>query len=787
MRIDLHIGLEAAGASRLQTVLAEKRDQLRNKGVLFSRSPGSRNHTRLFMALSDPDHIDPLRYNRGVMSLEAQTGLQERLANDISREIEKDKPDLLILSACQMAESFYRDSELARLKGFLAQFSEQIRIIAHVDAPARMLMRAYAQQIREGRAQPLSRDLALCGSDSFWQAATTSFPKIDPLAGQFTETQGAPFWLDLIALREHWGRSFGNDNVVFRPYQPEVFYGTEVTEELRKSFEIAPKIGRSPNSSPAPTASAASIERARQMNDLLLRLLAKRSHILPRKLWHRLQDDLAVPGAPLPADGPRAFAEYFAEDAKTLEQLYPALKGTLTAPVDHVGNWAESNPGTGFRASQYLAAFLPRINHATREQAAGRAAALAGLSPEGDLKKQAVPSRPSARAEKLMPPLAIQNFARLNGSAYAPHNRMGKVDETAERPAYSERLPRAQPNGSTGNVIVGCMKNEAPYILEWVAYHRAVGFDNFLIYTNDCTDGTDHLLSRLQELGILQHRNNDNWRGKSPQQHALNQSLKEPLIRNAAWIAHIDVDEYINIRCGNGTLEDLFAEAPEATNVAMTWRLFGHNGVTNLKPGFVVEQFDACAPKYCPKPHTVWGYKTLFKNIGAYQKISCHRPNKLQDTSRDDVKWINGSGRDMTEDARDNGWRNSRGSIGYDLVQLNHYALRSAESFLIKRQRGRALHVDRSIGLNYWIRMDWNDHKDITIQRNLPRLRAELDRLMQDQTLADLHQAGLDWHHAKAKELHNMPEFQELYEQAVALKLTAMERVAYALALDMES
>ncbi|WP_322787480.1 glycosyltransferase family 2 protein [Aliiroseovarius crassostreae] len=50
------------------------------------------------------------------------------------------------------------------------------------------------------------------------------------------------------------------------------------------------------------------------------------------------------------------------------------------------------------------------------------------------------------------------------------------------------------------------MKNEAPYILEWVAYHRAMGIDKFLIYTNDCSDGTSEILDRLQDLGILQHR-----------------------------------------------------------------------------------------------------------------------------------------------------------------------------------------------------------------------------------------------------------------------------------------
>ena len=286
---------------------------------------------------------------------------------------------------------------------------------------------------------------------------------------------------------------------------------------------------------------------------------------------------------------------------------------------------------------------------------------------------------------------------------------------------------------------------------------------------------------------MLQHRLNDDWKGNSPQQYALNRSLKEPVIMNAEWIAHIDVDEFINVRCGNGTLQDFFERVPDATNVAMTWRLFGHNGVTKLADEFVIEQFDTCAPKFCPKPHTVWGYKTMYKNIGAYQKISCHRPNKLNEGFDTKVKWVNGSGLDMTGEAINNGWRSSKKSIGYDLLQLNHYALRSAESFLVKRQRGRALHVDRSIGLNYWIRMDWTDFRDITIKRNVPRLRAEYDRLMQDDTLRKWHEKGVAWHRAKADELHGMPEFEELYQQALSLKLTETERVAYALALDLES
>ncbi|MFN4129742.1 MAG: glycosyltransferase family 2 protein, partial [Paracoccaceae bacterium] len=61
--------------------------------------------------------------------------------------------------------------------------------------------------------------------------------------------------------------------------------------------------------------------------------------------------------------------------------------------------------------------------------------------------------------------------------------------------------PRAAPRAASlagRTAIVTTMKNEGPFILEWIAYHRAIGVDDFLIYTNDCTDGTDTMLDLLQ-------------------------------------------------------------------------------------------------------------------------------------------------------------------------------------------------------------------------------------------------------------------------------------------------
>ncbi len=50
------------------------------------------------------------------------------------------------------------------------------------------------------------------------------------------------------------------------------------------------------------------------------------------------------------------------------------------------------------------------------------------------------------------------------------------------------------------------MRNEGPYILEWLAHHRAIGVRDALIYSNDCDDGSDALLDLLAGAGMATAR-----------------------------------------------------------------------------------------------------------------------------------------------------------------------------------------------------------------------------------------------------------------------------------------
>ena len=329
-------------------------------------------------------------------------------------------------------------------------------------------------------------------------------------------------------------------------------------------------------------------------------------------------------------------------------------------------------------------------------------------------------------------------------------------------------------------LIVTTMKNEGPFILEWLAYHRSIGVSDFLVYTNDCSDGTDEMFDLLKSKGLLEHRENPYRDLNMKPQHAAYQAASETdLASSADWVIPMDVDEYINIHVGDGTLSSLFKAVPDATLISLTWRLFGNGDISSFSDRPIIEQFDQCAPVLCRKPHQAWGFKTMFRNLGHYKKFGVHRPKGLKPEYIDHINWVNGSGVQMPAKMLRTGWRSSTSTIGYDLVSLNHYSLRSAESFLVKRDRGRVNHVDRDQGLAYWFRMNHNAERNTSIANKLPAFRKELSRLMADPEILEMHNRCVAAHRARISELMEAPDYKNLYDEITGERLRSLSRMLH--------
>lgn len=292
------------------------------------------------------------------------------------------------------------------------------------------------------------------------------------------------------------------------------------------------------------------------------------------------------------------------------------------------------------------------------------------------------------------------------------------------------------------------VRNEAAFLLEWLAHHRAVGFTDFLVFSNDCQDGTDAMLDRLDAMGLVTHKRNDGPYDKGGIQFtALKAAEKLPALRRADWILPLDVDEFVNIHAGDRTLPALLGALPEATAITLTWRLFGNADVVRYEDRPVTRQFTRAAPVVMHWPWRSAMFKTLYRNDGTYRKPGVHRPRNPDPEKLDQARWFDGEGRALDEKFATTRIFSNYGRSNYALAQLNHYPLGAMESYVVKADRGRAVHSDHMLDVDYWVERNFNTDEDTSIQAL--DIAGELQALKADPELARLHDEAVAWRKAR--------------------------------------
>lgn len=389
------------------------------------------------------------------------------------------------------------------------------------------------------------------------------------------------------------------------------------------------------------------------------------------------------------------------------------------------------------------------------------------LAPEKADPERLISKNPNVTAT---PPEALARMPVMPLQQSPDYQRM--IDDLEERTGNITGWlkPPDKPVRNDSILVVTSMKNEGPFILEWVAYHLGLGATHFLVYTNDCSDNTDDILDRLQQMGLVTRAVNpwDPASDKKPQHEALKDAVKQPCYKDADWVLTIDVDEFVNIHVGDGRFSDLFAACNYPNVISFTWKFFGNKGIEHYEDRPVTEQFVACAPEFIPKPRLGWGFKSMFHKSAPYSKIGVHRPLEIDDADVDKVRWVNGSGRAMPDMLlTNNGWRSTKRSLGYRLATLNHYILRSAESFLVKRERGRINHTEHDQGLEYWTRRNYATETDTRIVARHGLMEPVLDSFMADSKLKKLHGQAVEWHRDRIRHLMQQPDYRRLYDDLV--------------------
>ncbi|MEM7470920.1 MAG: glycosyltransferase family 2 protein [Pseudomonadota bacterium] len=308
--------------------------------------------------------------------------------------------------------------------------------------------------------------------------------------------------------------------------------------------------------------------------------------------------------------------------------------------------------------------------------------------------------------------------------------------------------------------IVTTMRNEGAHALEWVAHHRAAGVTDFLVYLNDCDDETEALLGLLPGVTVVRQIATE----KSPQWQALRAAWSHPVVTGADWAACIDCDEFINLGSGLRNIPHLI-EQVGGDAVLLPWRLFGAGGHADISEAPVTERFTRAAAAEMPFPPIGSYFKTLFRRAGPFRQLGVHRP-KQKNAERNGLPVIhNGSGSLVSQGlaANDNQIMDWGGVIKSDLVQLNHYSVKSAADFMVKRARGLPNHTKKPVDLTYWVERNFNHVEETSISAMRADTIAQEAKFLSIAGVNDLQEKCRAWHRAQFEAAIATPDGLKLY------------------------
>ncbi|MBE2275759.1 MAG: glycosyltransferase family 2 protein [Rhodobacteraceae bacterium] len=336
-----------------------------------------------------------------------------------------------------------------------------------------------------------------------------------------------------------------------------------------------------------------------------------------------------------------------------------------------------------------------------------------------------------------------------------------QISDGRENPQDGGPAMAVGPEADVRYLLVATIKNEALNLLEWVAWHRMIGFTDILVYYNNCEDSTARTLRIMQAAGLLRAFPNDfppDHPAPPFQNRAYRRAGHEPEYAAARWCMALDADEFLLIHAGNGTLADLTAACGSADAMRINWRVFGNSGLTGLDAGLQTERFTLAMPQRTVQRWPV-AVKTLFRTA-SYGRIGIHLPHLPRQEA---PKVVTGSGLPLDE-VRVRGF-NCTDPGRYALAQVNHYMVRDCDSFLIKSDRGSSSHPEREIRADYWRKWNRNDERETAILSRRDRLLAEMQHLdaLTGGRLMALRRRALRYWRGKVAQLKTREDMAELY------------------------
>jgi Glycosyltransferase family 92 len=267
--------------------------------------------------------------------------------------------------------------------------------------------------------------------------------------------------------------------------------------------------------------------------------------------------------------------------------------------------------------------------------------------------------------------------------------------------------------------VVAIFQNEAPFLKEWIEFHRLIGVKHFWLYNNNSKDEFKSILKPYIKKGIVELIDwpsppDKDW---TPYQNTAYADCLSRCIERTKWLAAIDIDEFIvPVHYAHEVLDVLRKielKRPNVGGLMLFWQFFGTSHLKETPQNTtLVENLLLKAHKNYPGNAQV---KTICRpELVEHCYVHCciYKPGY----------------RDMTL----NGRGGPHQPIQTKPIRIHHYFTRT-ENYLYnnklpRRQRceGRTITQEDMEQIVQRLDLELNEKYDDTILKYVPALRARL-------------------------------------------------------------
>ena len=218
--------------------------------------------------------------------------------------------------------------------------------------------------------------------------------------------------------------------------------------------------------------------------------------------------------------------------------------------------------------------------------------------------------------------------------------------------------------------VCAIFRNEAPYLREWIEFHRLVGVEHFYLYQNRSDDDWQTALRPFQDEGLVEVIE---WPMVPPAQLQSYQHFIDRHKGEQGWVSFLDCDEFLYSPCYS-TISEVLTQVPERWGaLGINWLCFGASGQESATPGLVIERFTfRSAEGFEPNMH--------IKSVVRMDRVEAAGPNPHHFQVR------GGTCNESGEEVRGPFNRSS----GNRLLRINHYHTKSRQEYLQRIARGKA-------------------------------------------------------------------------------------------------